>query len=131
MKNKVLDNGITLTYHRVVSVNSIVNVQSMIEVGSYLNKEEREKEREWYESSPKDRLNVYISTKYYPIEYSKDLNVDNAYEYLKTLDDFADAEDIFEEPVEEEIIPEETVPEESTEVEENTEEPEVVEEENE
>lgn len=131
MKNKVLDNGITLTYHRVVSVNSIVNMQSMIEVGSYLNKNEREKEREWYESSPKDRLNVYISTTYYPIEYSKDLNVDNAYEYLKTLDDFADAEDIFEEPVEEEIIPEETVPEESTEVEENIEEPEVVEEENE
>ena len=137
MKNKVLDNGITLTYHRVVSVNSIVNMQSMIEVGSYLNKEEREKEKEWYASSPKDRLSVYISTTYYPIEYSKDLNVDNAYEYLKTLDDFADAEDIFEEPVEEEIIPEEIVPEEeiieeeSTEVEENIEEPEVVEEENE
>ena len=130
-KDIKLDNGIILTYHRVVSVNSIVNRQSMIEVGSYLNKEEREKEREWYNSGSADRLNVYIGTKYYIKDYDKELNVDNAYEYLKTLDDFADAEDVFEEPVEEEIIPEETVPEESTEVEENIEEPEVVEEENE
>ena len=96
-----------------------------------LNKEQREKEREWYNSGSADRLNVYIGTKYYIKDYDKELNVDNAYEYLKTLDDFADAEDVFEEPVEEEIIPEETVPEESTEVEENIEEPEVVEEENE
>lgn len=129
-KDKVLENGITLTYHRVVSVNNITNMNSTIEVGSYLNKEEREKEREWYASSPKNRLNVYIATKYYPINYDKDLNVDSAYEYLKTLEDFADAEDILEEVVEE-IIPEEELPEEPTEVEENTEEPEVVEEVNE
>ena len=107
-KDKVLDNGITLTYHRVVSINSITNRQSMIEVGSYLNKEQREKEREWYESGGNEKLNVYISTKYYTKDYDKDLNVDSAYEYLKTLEDFADAEDILEEHVEEEVMPEET-----------------------
>jgi len=111
-KDKVLENGITLTYHRVVSVNNITNVQSMIEVGSYLNKEQREKEREWYASGGQDRLNVYIGTTYYTKDYDKNLNVDNAYEYLKTLEDFADAEDVFEEPVIEEATPEEELPEE-------------------
>lgn len=111
-KEKTLDNGIILTYHRVVSVNSITNLQSMIEVGSYLNKEQREKEREWYETGGEDRLNVYISTTYYTKEYDKDLNVDTAYEYLKTLEDFADAEDIFEDPIIEETTPEESVVEE-------------------
>ena len=111
-KDKVLENGIVLTYHRVVSINSITNVQSMIEVGSYLNKEQREKEREWYTSGGRDRLDVYTNTKYYTKDYDKDLNVDNAYEYLKTLEDFADAEDVFEEPVIEETTPEEELPEE-------------------
>jgi hypothetical protein len=128
-KDKVLENGIVLTYHRVVSVNSITNMQSMIEVGSYLNKEQREKEREWYETGGQERLNVYIGTTYYTKEYDKDLNVDTAYEYLKTLEDFADAEDIFEDPVVEEI-PEETTPEEEVIEEPVREETEVVEEEN-
>ena len=123
-KDKVLDNGIVLTYHRVVSVNSITNMQSTIEVGSYLNKEQREKEREWYETGGQERLNVYIGTTYYTKEYDKDLNVDSAYEYLKTLEDFADAEDIFEDPVVEEVIPEE--PEVEEVVEESTEQTEEV-----
>lgn len=131
-KDIKLDNGIILTYHRIVSVNSIVNRQSMIEVGSYLNKEEREKEREWYNSGSADRLNVYIGTKYYIKDYDKEFNVDNAYEYLKTLEDFADAEDVFEDPVEEEIVPEEEItPEEPVEEETEVEETEVIEEENE
>lgn len=111
-KDKILENGIVLTYHRVVSINSITNVQSMIEVGSYLNKEQREKEREWYASGSEDRLDVYTNTKYYTVDYDKDMNVDSAYEYLKTLEDFADAEDIFEDPVVEETLPEEEVNEE-------------------
>lgn len=113
-KDKVLNNGIVLTYHRVVSVNSIINQTSLIEVGSYLNKEQREKEREWYASGGVDDLNVYISTAYYYKDYDKNLNVDNAYEYLKTLDEFKDAEDIFEEPVIEEVVPEEQITEENT-----------------
>lgn len=108
-KDKVLNNGIVLTYHRVVSVNSIINQQSLIEVGSYLNKEQRDKEKEWYASGGMNDLNVYISTTYYYKDYDKELNVDNAYEYLKTLDEFKDAEDIFEEPVEEDTMPEELV----------------------
>ena len=38
-------------------------------------------------------MNVFIDTKFYSKEYDKNLNVDNAYDYLKTLDEFKDAED--------------------------------------
>lgn len=92
-KDITLDNGIVLNYHRVVSVNSITNQSSVIEVASYVNEEQRNKEKEWYETNSQEDMNVFIQTKYYPKEYDKELNVDNAYDYLKTLDEFKDAED--------------------------------------
>lgn len=101
-KNITLDNGIVLTYHRVVSVNNITNQKSVIEVASYINQEQRNKEKEWYKSDSKDSMNVYIYANYCEKEYDKNLNVDNAYEYLKTLEVFKDAEDIFEESIPEE-----------------------------
>ena len=92
-KGITLDNGITLEYHRVVSVNNITNKDSIIEVGSYINEEQRNREIEWYESGSQDSINVFINTEYHSKEYDKDLNVDSAYEYLKTLEIFNGAED--------------------------------------
>lgn len=93
-KDITLDNGIVLNYHRVVSVNNVTNKTSIIEVASYINEEQRNKEKEWYETNSQEDMNVYINTKFYSTEYNKELNVDNAYEYLKTLEEFKDAEDI-------------------------------------
>ena len=45
-KEMILENGIILNYHRVVSVNNITNQQSVIEVASYINEAQREKEKE-------------------------------------------------------------------------------------
>jgi hypothetical protein len=93
-KDLTLDNGIVLNYHRVVSVNNITNQQSIIEVASYINEEQRNKEKEWYETKSQNDMNVFINTSFYSKEYEKELNVDAAYEYLKTLVEFKDAEDI-------------------------------------
>lgn len=93
-KDITLNNGIVLNYHRVVSVNNITNQTSIIEVASYINEEQREKEIQWYETKSQNDMNVFIDTKYYSKEYDKNLNVDNAYDYLKTLEEFKDAEDI-------------------------------------
>ena len=46
-KNITLNNGIILNYHRVVSVNNITNQTSIIEVASYINEEQRLKEKEY------------------------------------------------------------------------------------
>lgn len=110
-KNIVLENGIPVTYHRVIGINNIINQETLIEVGSYINEEQRDKEKEWYKNGGNEASYVFFNTVYYSIEYNKDLNVDNAYEYLKTLEIFEGAEDVFEKP--------EETPEESTNNEEN------------
>jgi len=92
-KNITLDNGIVLDYHRIVSVNNITNQNSIIEVASYINEEQRNKEKEWYETNSQEDMNVFINARYYSKEYDKELNVDNAYDYLKTLEEFKDAKD--------------------------------------
>lgn len=93
-KNITLNNGIVLNYHRVASVNNITNQQSNIEVASYINEAQRNKEKEWYETENKEDMNVFVDTKYYSKEYDENLNVINAYDYLKTLDEFKNSEDI-------------------------------------
>ena len=93
-KDITLDKGITLTYHRVVSVNNITNQTSIIEVASYINEEQRKKEIKWYKEKKQEDMKIFINTKFYSTEYDKNLNVDNAYDYLKTLTEFEDAENV-------------------------------------
>lgn len=86
-----LPNGITVNYHRVVSVNNITNQTSIIEVASYTSKAKREEEKEKIEKG--EPMDIYIYSMYIQKEYDKELNVDTAYVYLKTLPEFAGAED--------------------------------------
>ena len=86
IKEIVLGNGITVTYHRVVSVNNITNHESIIEIASYTSKTKREEEKAALTAGTE--MNVFISTEYMSIAYNQTLNVDSAYIYLKTLDKF-------------------------------------------
>ena len=104
IKNMELDNGVVLNYHRIASINNITNVKTLISINSYISKELRQKEKEYQKIQFKNAnqekitdeeqtllkkgINVLIESKIYSIDYSKDLNVDNAYEYLKTLPEF-------------------------------------------
>ena len=86
-----LDNGVTVRYHRIVSINKITNVQNTIEVASYTSAEKREEEkRAIAEEQP---MNIFIDTNYIAAEYDENLTIEDAYDYLKTLDKFKDAED--------------------------------------
>lgn len=91
VKSIMLDNGITVNYHRVVSVNNITNVASIIETASYTDKEKRDEEKTAIKN--KEQMNVYIKSAHFPVAYDKNLNVDTAYEYLKTLEEFENSED--------------------------------------
>lgn len=96
-KDITLDNGIVLNYHRVVSVNNITNQTSIIEVASYINEEQRQKEKEWYEKTNLEKrngMNVFIETNFYTTNYDKELGVDNSYEFLKKIPIFEGSEDI-------------------------------------
>jgi hypothetical protein len=91
IKEMILNSGVTTNYHRIVSVNNITNHASIIELASYTSKEKREEEKTALEN--KEPMNVFISSKYLPIPYNQTLNVDSAYEYLKTLPEFSNSAD--------------------------------------
>lgn len=91
IKEIELPSGVTVNYHRVVSVNNITNRKSIIEVASYTSKAKREEEKSALDNS--ERMNVFIDTEYFGIPYDEDLNVVSAYAYLKTTEKYSDAED--------------------------------------
>ena len=41
-KEITLDNGVSVNYHRIVSINNITNVSTIIEVASYTSEEKRQ-----------------------------------------------------------------------------------------
>ena len=98
-----LKNGVTLNYHRVVSVNSITNISTTIEVAGYVSEAKRLEEKTYQELQMKQNrtpeeeeelergINVYIDTDYIQIPYDKNMNVDNAYEYLLTTEKYKNA----------------------------------------
>lgn len=87
IKEIELDNGVKVNYHRVVSINKIINVQNVIEVASYTSKEKRQEEIE----KSGQEMNVFIHTSYISTEYNANINIENVYDYLKTLEQFKDA----------------------------------------
>lgn len=54
LKNKTLENGIVTQYHRIVSLNIIVNQTCIIEVASYINEDYRK------EDVPSENLKIYL-----------------------------------------------------------------------
>lgn len=87
--------GVVTNYHRIVSVNTITNVQNTVEVASYTSQAKREEEREAVANGT--AMNVYIATRYEVAEYDQEMTVAGAYEWLKAnIQDFTDAEDVLE-----------------------------------
>lgn len=91
--NKIieLENGVTVNYHRIVSIRKITNVSNIIELASYTSIKKREEEKE----ATKDfkKMNVFINTEYFNTDYNENFNIKDAYNYLKTLEQFNNAED--------------------------------------
>lgn len=88
-----LNNGVTVNYHRIVSINKITNKSIIIEVGSYTSKEKRQEEIDYYNSTEPDKsMNVFIETTYIDKQYTEDETIKDLYEYLKTTEKFKNAE---------------------------------------
>lgn len=86
-------NGIVLTYHRIANIKNVVNDKTYLDVISYIDKEEREKEQNQPKYSP-NKQDVYKVSKLYNLPYNDTLTIEDAYEYLKTLEEFEGSEDI-------------------------------------
>lgn len=84
-----LDNGIIVKYHRIVNTNILVNNSITIEVGSYIDATQRNKEKQNI-----DNTNIFINTTFIDMPYKESVTIEEAYEYLKTLDLFKNSVDI-------------------------------------
>lgn len=85
------ENGVVLSYHRIVSVNTITNVQNVIEVASYTSRSKREEEKAALEGG--EGMDVYIHTQFINVDYDQSMTIETAYNYLKALPDYEGAED--------------------------------------
>lgn len=80
--------GVTTNYHRILFVDSVINSHVSIVVLSYIDEEGREND------SPESRMYKVSTT--YELDYEKNMTVERAYQYLKSLPDFEGAADILD-----------------------------------
>lgn len=81
------EDGVRTSYHRILFIQQTVNKQSSIAVLSYTDEEARQFEQD-------GEFRPYRQSVTYEVDYDPAMTVEKAYEYLKTLDDFAGAEDV-------------------------------------
>lgn len=98
-KQVTADNGIVTEYHRIALISIDVNQQNTILVHSYLSADGRQIEKDYASGLYKDLDEgmmkfPYVEAKYINVEYDGSMTVESAYNYLKTLPQFKDAEDI-------------------------------------
>lgn len=113
IKNIELDNGIILNYHRIASLDKITNISNTIEINSYINKNQRLKEKEYQQLQLKniqhneamteednqaltDGINVLVEAEYIELPYDANMTIVDAYNYLKTTEKYNQAQDDIE-----------------------------------
>lgn len=89
IKNVTLNSGIVTKYHRIVSINHIINKTTIIEVASYISEDKRLEEISALEKG--ESMNIFINSKYYNTEYNPNLTPESAYELIKTFPEFKSA----------------------------------------
>ena len=80
--------GVVTSYHRILQLIHTTNSHNSISVISYVDKESRD-------SDGTDSLGnrPYRSSITYEIDYDESMNMEKAYDYLKTLPEFEGYED--------------------------------------
>ena len=100
-KDEVLPSGVPLSYYRIVSLTVVVNQQTVIELAGYVTQDARQTEQdaqsEAQETGEYPETDVFIDTRFISVDYDPEMSVTKAYEYLKSLPEWADAEDVVDE----------------------------------
>ena len=103
-------NGIILNYHRISSINKITNITNQVEINSYINQEEREKEKRYQELQKRsvnneelsekeeqelqEGIDVMVRAEYVQIPYNETQTIQDVYDFLKTTEKYKDAKDV-------------------------------------
>ncbi len=91
-KEITLECGVKVSYHRIVSIIKITNVINIIEIGSYTDEKKRTEEKRCCKNG--QTMNVFIYTEHLSVPYDENLNISNAYDYLKSIDKYAEAKNV-------------------------------------
>lgn len=81
------EDGVITTYHRILDLTKTVNSHNSISVISYINEDSRSKDI-ICENRP------YRHAVTYEFDYDGNMNIENAYDYLKSLEVFKGAKNI-------------------------------------
>lgn len=81
--------GVVTNYHRILYYQTTVNRQNSIVVLSYVDEKSRNRERDI-----SDVDQPYTKCITYEIDYDPTMTIESAYEYLKTLEAYKDADNI-------------------------------------
>lgn len=98
-KKMTADNGIVTEYHRIAMLKIEVNQRNIALVHSYLSEDGRQIEKD-YEAGKYRHLEEglmkfpYVDAEYIDIKYDGEMTIAKAYEYLKSLPQFAGATDV-------------------------------------
>lgn len=94
-KRIALPSGVQVCYHRVTRIDTIVNVQNVVEVASYTSRAKREEERAAVASS--EPMDVFVEAVAYEAPYDPGMAPEAAYLWLKaSRPEFEGAADVLE-----------------------------------
>ena len=91
LKTIELDSGIILNYHRIVTITKVTNHATIIEIAGYTSKDKRDLEIQQLASG--EEVTAYIDTTFVNVDYDENTTIKYWYDYLKTTEKYADAED--------------------------------------
>ena len=91
-KERMLDNGIVVNYHRVVSINKITNTQNIVEIASYVDADKREDEKQKIANG--EEMDIFIHTENIVTQYDENVDIKNVYADLMELDKFKDGVEV-------------------------------------
>ena len=87
-----LEDGVTVSYHRINTLNVVTNIETIIEITSYLSPDKRQEQKDMGQ----DHMfwSGYNSTRYVSAPYLEDFSIKSAYKWLQENDELlAGAED--------------------------------------
>lgn len=92
-------NGIVTEYHRIAMVKIDTNQQNTLLIHSYLSDAGRQIEKDYvaglYSDLEEGMMNwPYVDAQYISCDYDGEMTITRAYEYLKTLPEYAGSVDI-------------------------------------
>lgn len=99
-KNIKLDNGVSVSYHRIAMINIELNQQMTILVISYIDINGRIYEKDYSNGKIDNPIFPYKDSKYIHMPYDENLDIlkgsiiQKAYEWLKSQSIFEGAEDV-------------------------------------